>query len=139
MGGRTPAQLYALVFGLVLLLVGIIGFFIEGGTNFGVGEAAGSPTGQVLVFEINGWHNVIHLASGAIGLAMAGTPSSARIFALGFGVVYALVTVLGLALESPILGLVPINGADNVLHLAIAALGIAAGLATPREPAPTTA
>jgi hypothetical protein len=139
MGGRTPAQLYALVFGAVLLLVGIIGFFIDGGTSFAVGQAAESEKGTLLLFDVNGWHNLVHVASGAVGLAMAGSPASARIFAIGFGVVYALVTVLGLALDSPILQLIPINGADNVLHLLIAVIGIAAGLASPKEPAPSTA
>jgi hypothetical protein len=139
MGGRTPAQLYALVFGAVLLLVGILGFFVENGASFAVGQAAEAEKGSLLGFDINGWHNVVHLASGAVGLLMASSPASARIFAIGFGVVYALVTVLGLALDSPLLGLIPVNGADNVLHLLIAVIGIAAGLASPREPAPSTA
>ncbi len=137
MAGRTPAQLYALVFGAVLLLMGIIGFFVS--PSFAVGEAVEANKGSLLGFEINGWHNVIHLLSGAVGLAMAGTPATARLFALGFGVVYALVTVLGLILPSPLLGIIPINAADNVLHLLIAVIGIGAALATSREPAPTTA
>ncbi len=137
MAGRTPAQLYALVFGAVLLLMGIIGFFVS--PSFAVGEAVEANKGSLLGFEINGWHNVIHLLSGAVGLAMVGTPATARLFALGFGVVYALVTVLGLITTSPLLGLIPINGADNVLHLLIAVIGIGAALATSREPAPTTA
>lgn len=134
MGGRTPAQLYALVFGVVLLLVGILGFFVN--ASFGVGASV--ERDPLIVFEVNGWHNVVHLASGVVGLAMSGTPASARLFAIGFGVVYALVFVLGLFMD-PLLGLIPINGADNVLHLLIAAMGIAAGLASSTEPAPTTA
>jgi hypothetical protein len=137
MAGRTPAQLYALVFGAVLLLMGIVGFFVS--PSFAVGSAVEANKGSLLGFDINGWHNVIHLLSGAVGLAMAGTPATARLFALGFGVVYALVTVLGLITTSPLLGLIPINGADNVLHLLIAAAGIGAGLASSRAPAPTTA
>jgi hypothetical protein len=39
----------------------------------------------------------------------------------------------------PLLGLLPINAADNVLHLLIALVGIGAGLASSTEPAPTTA
>ncbi len=135
MGGRTPAQLYALIFGAVLLIAGIAGFFVpEGGASF-----SGSESATLVLFDINGPHNIIHLASGAVGLAMAASPASARLFALGFGAVYALVTVLGFLLPSPLLGIVPINAADNLLHLTIAAAGIAAGLASPREPAPTTA
>jgi hypothetical protein len=87
---------------------------------------------------VNGWHNVVHLASGIVGLALAGTPASARLFALGFGAVYAVVFLLGLFMD-PLLGLLPINAADNVLHLLIALVGIGAGLASSTEPAPTTA
>lgn len=137
MAGRTPAQLYALIFGAVLLLIGILGFFVS--PSFAVGEAVEANKGSLLGFEINGWHNVIHLVSGAVGLAMAGNPVSARLFALGFGAVYALVAVLGLLTSSPLLGIVPINAADNVLHLLLAVIGIGAGLASSRAPAPTTA
>jgi hypothetical protein len=134
MGGKTPAQLYSLVFGAVLLLAGILGFFFN--ASFAIGESV--ERDQLIVFEVNGWHNVVHLASGIVGLALAGTPASARLFALGFGAVYALVFLLGLFMD-PLLGLLPINAADNVLHLLIALAGIGAGLASSTEPAPTTA
>jgi hypothetical protein len=48
------------------------------------------------------------------------------------------VTVWGLIDGDQILGLIPVNGPDNVLHLAIAAVGILAGLASPSRDAPTT-
>jgi hypothetical protein len=48
--------------------------------------------------------------------------------AIGFGVVYGVVAVIGLVDGSDVLGLIPINGADNVLHVALALLGIVAGL-----------
>jgi hypothetical protein len=140
MAGRTPAQLYALVFGAVLLLVGILGFFLS--ASFATGDAVAQEKSTLILFDINGYHNVIHLASGAVGLAMAATPASARLFALGFGVVYGLVTVLGFVLTNDmevLLGIIPINMADNFLHLAISALGIAAGLASSTAPKPSTA
>lgn len=136
MGGKTPAQLYALVIGVALVLAGVAGFFVS--ASFAVGDAVATERGTLLWFDVNGWHNIVHLLSGAVGLAMAGKPSSARLFALAFGGVYAVVLLLGLFMD-PLLGLLPINAADNVLHLGIAVLGIAAGLATQREPAPTTA
>ncbi len=136
MGGRTPAQLSTLVFGVVLLLVGILGFFVEDGASFSAGEEI--PRGSLLGFDVNGWHNVVHLASGVVGLATADT--AARAFAIGFGVVYVLVFVLGLIMEpAPLLYLLPVNAPDHVLHLLIGVLGIAAGLASSTEPAPTTA
>jgi hypothetical protein len=53
---------------------------------------------------------------------------SARLFALGFGTVYLLVTIWGFIDGNDVLGLIPVNAADNVLHIALSALGILAGL-----------
>ena len=123
----TPAQIYSLVFGATLLLVGIVGFAadssFETGTNISGGE--------LIVFEVNGWHNLVHILSGLVGLALWRNPATARSFALGFGVVYAIVTLWGFIDGNTVLGLIPVNAADNVLHLLIAAAGIAAGLASP--------
>jgi Domain of unknown function (DUF4383) len=118
----TPAQLYSTVFGAVLLLVGIVGFFVN--ASFGTGS--NPPGDKLILFEVNGWHNLVHIASGLAGLALARTPAGARAFALGFGLIYAVVTVYGLIAGSNVLGLVAINGADNVLHLLIAVAGLAA-------------
>ena len=124
---KTPAQLYSLIFGATLLLAGILGFIAD--ASFG--NLGSDVNGDKLVlFEVNGWHNLVHLASGAVGLAMAGKPSTARLFALGFGAVYLMVTIIGLIDGNTFLGLLPINTADNVLHLVIALAGIAAGLAS---------
>ena len=124
---RTPAQLYSLIFGATLLLAGILGFIAD--SSFG--NLGSDVEGDKLVFfEVNGWHNIVHIASGLVGLTMAGKPASARLFALGFGAVYLLVTLIGLIDGDSIFGLLPINAADNVLHIVIALAGIAAGLAS---------
>jgi len=129
-GGRTPAQLYSLVFGVILLLVGIVGFFVD--SSFGAGSSAQGS--NLILFEVNGWHNIVHIASGILGIALAANPASARLFALGFGAVYLVVTIWGF-IATPVLGIVPVNGADNVLHLLISVAGIGAGLASSPEPA----
>lgn len=121
---RSPAQVYALVAGLTLTLVGIIGFFVN--ASFDTGSALEAD--KLILFDVNGWHNIVHLASGLVGLAMAGNGASARTFALGFGAIYAVVTVWGL-IDSSILNLIPVNDADHVLHAALALTGIGAGLA----------
>ena len=126
MGDRTPAQLYSLLFGAVLLLAGILGFLVESNFDFGNGIQGD----ELVFFEVNGTHNLVHLASGALGLALAGSAAGARAFALGFGAVYLLVTIIGFIDGSDVLGLIPINQADNFLHLAISLTGIAAGLAS---------
>ena len=40
------------------------------------------------ILDVNGWHNLVHIASGAIGLFVAASYGSARLYALGLGVVY---------------------------------------------------
>ncbi len=120
----TPAQIYSLVFGAILLLVGILGFVADSSFNAG-SNVEGS---NFIAFEVNGWHNLVHIASGALGLALWRNAATARTFALGFGIVYAIVTLWGFIDGNSVLGLIPVNAADNVLHLLIAAAGIAAGL-----------
>ncbi len=129
MQGKTLAQVYALVLGGVLVLVGILGFLVE--PSFGIGDSA--ERGTLILFDINGWHNVVHLLSGIVGIAMAGTAAKARLFAIGYGVVYVLVTILGFIVGDGglLLSIIPINTADNLLHLVIAVSGIAVGLASP--------
>jgi hypothetical protein len=124
--GRTPAQVYSLVFGATLLLVGIVGFIAD--SSFGTG---GNVDGSdLIIFEVNGWHNLVHIASGLLGLALWRTPATARAFALGFGAVYGIVTIWGFVDGNDVLGLIPVDTADNLLHLAIAGTGILAGLAS---------
>ncbi|MEA2219242.1 MAG: hypothetical protein QOJ35_1868 [Solirubrobacteraceae bacterium] len=129
MQDKTLAQIWALALGGVLVLVGIVGFFVE--PSFGVGDSA--QRGTLILFDINGWHNVVHLLSGIVGLAMAGTAARARLFSIGYGIVYVLVTILGFAVGDGglLLSIIPINTADNVLHLAIAVTGIAIGVSSP--------
>lgn len=128
---RTPAQLYALVVGAVLVIAGIIGFFVS--TAFGTPGETGALLG---ILEVNGWHNVVHLASGALLLAVAGRADTARTVVLAFGAVYVLVFILGLVMD-PILGIIPVNGADNILHLLLALSAIGAGLASSDQRAAT--
>jgi hypothetical protein len=129
MQDKTLAQVYAMALGGVLVLVGLVGFLVE--PSFGVGDSA--QRGTLILFDINGWHNVVHLLSGIVGLAMAGTAARARLFSIGYGVVYVLVTILGFVVGDGglLLSIIPINTADNLLHGAIALTALAIGLSTP--------
>lgn len=118
------AKTVVMLFSAVLALVGIIGFVND----------------PVLgIFEVNTAHNLVHLLSGVIGLAMAarGT-ASARTFALIFGLVYAVVAILGFLTIDPmaehtmLLNLIEINGADNYLHLLLAGVFLIVGITSPR-------
>ncbi len=125
--GRTPAQVYALVFGITLLVAGVAGFFAD--SSFG--DLGSNVQGDdLIVFEVNGWHNLVHIASGLLGLALMGSAAGARAYALGFGVVYLAVTIWGFVDGNDVIGLIPVNSADNWLHVAIAVTGILAGLAS---------
>ncbi len=106
------AKLYAQVLGIVLTAVGILGFV-----------DALAPGGNLLgIFAINPMHNVIHLLSGVVGLAAGflGSGAYARWYAGVFGLVYALVTVVGFIQSTTVLGLIPVNLPDNLLHALIA-------------------
>jgi hypothetical protein len=134
---RSPAQVYALVIGATLAVAGIAGFFYN--ASFGTGD--GTERDALLgILDVNGWHNVLHILSGAIGLLLAGSYGGARAYALGLGAVYLLVALLGFLAGDgdEILNLIPVNTEDNVLHLLIGIAGVGAGLATPPVEAPTT-
>jgi hypothetical protein len=128
---KTPAQLYALIFGATLLLAGVVGFAVD--ATFGnVGSDVEGD--ELILFEVNGWHNLVHLTSGLLGLATYARPGAARAYAIGFGTVYLGVTLWGfIAGDQALFGLLPINTADNFLHLAISLTGIAAGLLSDPE------
>ena len=135
MATASPARLYALVVGATLVVAGIIGFLYN--ASFSVGSAVERDAVFGLL-DVNGWHNVVHVATGALGLVFA--RSAARAYALGLGAVYILVFVLGLVVGDggELLGLIPINTADNVLHLLLGVTGVGAGLATRADGVPAT-
>ena len=134
MESRTPAQLYALVVGATLFVAGIIGFFYS--SSFGSPGEVDSVFG---ILDVNAWHNIVHLVTGGLGLLALGY--AARSYALGLGVVYLVVAAWGFIIgnHESILGFIPVNTEDNVLHLILGLAGLAAGAATSETPAPRTA
>jgi Domain of unknown function (DUF4383) len=135
---RSPAQVFALVIGATLVVAGIAGFFYN--ASFGTGD--GTERDALLgILDVNGWHNLVHVLSGAIGLALAGAYDGSRAYALGFGAIYLVVALLGFLAGNgdEIFNLIPVNTEDNLLHLLIGLAGVGAGLATPSTPAPSTA
>jgi hypothetical protein len=125
----TPAQLFALLFGLVYLAVGVAGFAVTGFSDF-----AGMHHDKLLIFSVNPAHNVIHLAMGLAWLAAAPHHRPAKAANLVLGVVLGLVTVLGLFGGMGMLGMSGLADPDNFLHLATATLSLYFGsLAASRE------
>ena len=138
MEDRSPAQVYALVIGLTLVAAGILGFFYSASFSSGDGTERDALLG---ILDVNGWHNVVHIVTGALGLLVASSYDGSRGYALGLGAVYLLVALLGFLAGDgdEIFNLIPVNTEDNVLHLLIGVAGLSAGLATPGVPAPSTA
>jgi hypothetical protein len=133
----SPARLYALLVGSVLTIAGIIGFFYEASFDTGSALRADDVFG---ILAVNGWHNVVHIVTGVLGLAAVGY--AARTYALVLGLVYVVVAIWGFAETSNgfgvILDFLPVNTEDNVLHLVLGLTGLAAGAATPRAAPATT-
>jgi hypothetical protein len=111
----------AVGFGIVLLIVGVLGF-VPGVTNNGM---------LLGIFHVNAIHNVVHLLSGAVALiAGLSSTASSRLYFRVFGIVYAVVAVLGFVVGSGmILGILSNNPADTYLHVAIAAAALYLGFA----------
>jgi hypothetical protein len=135
---RSSAQVYSLVAGAVLLLGGIAGFFYNASFASGDGTERDALLG---ILDVNGWHNVVHILTGALGLAVAGSYGASRGYAIGLGLVYLGVALLGFIAGDgdEILNLIPVNTEDNLFHLLLGVAGLAAGLATPGTPAPSLA
>ena len=137
-GGRAPArtvaQLGALVFGLGFLLVGIAGFIPGITTNYDELTWAGTDSEAELfgLFQVSVLHNAVHLAFGVLGLWAARAADLARGFLIASGVVYLALFVYGMVIDRQSdANFVPLNAADDWLHLGLGlgmlAVGIAAG------------
>jgi len=127
--------MFALVFGAVYVLVGILGFFVA--DQFTGGQEAD----KLIVFPVNHMHNIVHLLIGGALLYGSTRADLARTVNLVVGIAYALVAVLGfIGVVTPEL-LNDRGVADDFLHLATAVLAIyfgTAGSDATRPAAPTT-
>jgi hypothetical protein len=129
---RTPIQLAATLVGLSFLVAGVGGFIPGITTNAGDIALYGhnSPAMLLGIFQVSVLHNVIHLAFGVAGLAMA--KSAAKTYLVVGGAIYLVTWLYGVAIgPATSLNFVPLDDADNWLHLAaglaMALLGIVLG------------
>lgn len=116
----------AIIFGIAFIAAGVLGFVP--GITTGEGYLLG-------IFHVNATHNVIHLLSGAVALFVAyKSEHAARLYFQIFGVIYALVALLGMFYgREPLLGVVAHNPADVVLHLVIAVAALYLGFVPHRR------
>ncbi|HEX6262264.1 MAG TPA: DUF4383 domain-containing protein [Actinomycetota bacterium] len=128
----TLNQGFGYVFGAIYALVGLLGFTVTGGVEF-----AGNQGEQLIGFELNPLHNIVHIAIGALLIAgAAGGLRASRMTNGSVGAAYLLVGILGIFMVNEDWDFLALNQADNVLHFATAVIALAIALwADKREPA----
>ena len=135
-GHRSPICTAAAIVGVVFLLVGIAGFIPGVTTDYDSLMLAGHESDAKLlgIFEVSVLHNIVHLLFGVAGLAMSRTAGAARTFLLGGGAIYLVLWVYGLLVDHDSeANFVPVNNADNWLHLVLGIGMIALALLLGRD------
>ena len=130
-------RMAATVVGAAFLLIGILGFVPGITSNFDDLELAGHESGAKLLglFQISVLHNVVHLLFGVAGLAMARKARTASTYLIGGGAIYLVLFVYGLitAEDRTNANFVPLNDADNWLHLGLGIGMLALGFLLTRK------
>ncbi|MFH8561894.1 DUF4383 domain-containing protein [Streptomyces sp. NPDC017988] len=140
-GARTPVQQAALLVGAVFLLVGVLGFIPGITTDYDTMKFASHDSGAKLlgIFQTSVLHNLVHLAFGAAGVAMAWSAAGARTFLLVGGAVYLVLWLYGLLIDHhSSANFVPLNDADDWLHFVLGLGMIALGVLLTRRGTTTT-
>ena len=111
------AKTVAKIMGVVLLLVGVLGF-----TH--VLDSLGA--------HLSPAHNLVHIVSGVIALyfGFAGSLGGAKTFCIIFGLVYLLLGILGLAMGELNIGPLMLGKVDHGIHLIVGVIFLAGGLFT---------
>jgi hypothetical protein len=108
----SPARLYATVVGALLVVLGIVGFFYT--ASFGDLDSYEEALGAL---QVNGWLNLFYVATGSVGLLVAG--ASSRTYALLAGLLFTLLAIVGWGTVG--------------LNLVIGVLGLLAAAGTPKR------
>jgi hypothetical protein len=133
----VPVRYFALVYGIVFLVVGIAGFVpgLVTSPQLGADVAVDAGFGRLFgLFPINVLHNLVHIVFGIWGLVAYRSFSGARMYARSVAVIYAVLAIMGLV---PVLnttfGLIPLYGHDVWLHVLLAAIAAYFGFAPARN------
>lgn len=139
MRDRSTVQSAALLVGILLFALGVLGFVPGITTHYGDLSFAGSDSGAKLfgIFQTSILHNVVHLAFGLAGIAMARSWEGARTFLIAGGTIFFVLFAYGLVAHGGSgWNFIPVNSADNLLHAALGVVMIALGWVLGREPIP---
>jgi len=133
---RTAMQKAALAMGAVFVLVGVLGSIPGVTTQFDTFKVAGQESMAMLlgVFMVSVLHNIVHLLFGVVGIAAARYYGAARTYLLAGGAIYLVLWIYGLLIDQrSSANFVPVNTADNWLHLGLGVVMIGLALVLGRR------
>ena len=119
---------FAMIFGIVFLIVGVAGFIRGltpmGGMNMDADSQIKLTTlfgYELKLFPVNVLHDIVHILFGIWGLLAARSLAGARMYFRGVAIIYLVLTVMGFIppLDTTF-GLIPLYGNDRWLHLLLA-------------------
>lgn len=126
----AAVRMFAYVLGAIYLLIGILGFlrpFVAGGADGVIVTGIGTLFG---IFAVNWFHNLFHLVVGVYGLWAGRAVAASRLFSQVIGWVFLVLAIIGFAVPGVVLlGILPLNPPDNILHLITGLLGLFFGYA----------
>lgn len=134
--GRSAIEKAAMAVGAVFLVFGILGFIPGITTNYDQLSGAGHHSGALLlgIFQVSYLHNAVHLLFGVLGLAMARKIHLAKLYLVAGGIIYLALWIYGLIIDhDSAANFIPLNNADNWLHLVLGVGMIALGLLLSRS------
>src|SRR5688500_2331470 len=114
----------SLIIGIIFLVVGLLGFI----PNPVVGNSHDA------IFHADTVHNMVHIISGVLFLIVSfAAPARAGLFLKVFDIVYLLLGIVGLVTIGDsgmirLLGFLPVNDADNYLHIGLGIVIFLAGM-----------
>ena len=135
---RSTLQKAALAVGVVFLAIGVLGFIPGVTQNFSDMEFASHESDALLlgIFQVSILHNIVHLLFGVAGILLARSFSGARNYLIIGGAIYLVLFLYGLLVgQESTANFVPVNMADDILHLVLGIAMIGLGLALSRRPA----
>jgi hypothetical protein len=115
----------AVIVGVVLILIGTLGFIPGPTSNFDRLTWLGQHSGARLfgTFAVCAALNVVHVVVGAAGFFFARTYAGARGYLLGGGVLYLALWLYGVFVDfGSDAHVIPLNSATNWLHLGLGAV-----------------
>ena len=133
----APIQQAARLVGIVFLLVGILGFIPGITTSYDDMKFAGNTSDAELlgIFQTSILHNIVHLLFGIAGLVLSRTWEGARNFLIGAGIIYLGLFLYGILVKQSVdANFIPLNNADDWLHLLLGLGMLALGFLLSRNP-----